>query len=230
MDYKYKQLEQELSALSKVFSELGVRLSEVAKEVTAPGVNPSEKLLEQISASRTSFESVRCAVHGQATAMLVSPLPKLGELVSIATIDSLLKASAVAEETKFSIEGERQQALAILGRVLAIIHRETGEFKPLQECHTKIGELRDAVANVVWPHRHPESESIVASKHPTTALLHFVENLDQIDDEQWMALETTITESYSKPLLVAASRGNLAVVAGPKPALKPNLQPASSKP
>ena len=51
MNYKYKQLEQELSALSKVFSELGVRLSEVAKEVTAPGVNPSEKLLDQIAAS-----------------------------------------------------------------------------------------------------------------------------------------------------------------------------------
>ena len=216
MDFKYKQLEQELSALSKVFSELGVRLSEVAKEVTAPGVNPSEKLLEQISASRTSFENVRSAVHGHATAMLVSPLPKLGELVSIATIDSLLKASTVAEETKFSIESERDQALAILGRVLAIIHRETGDFKPLQECHAKIGELRNAVSNVVWPHRHPESESIVGSKHPTTALLHFVENLDKIDDDRWMALESTITENYSKPLFVAASRGKLAVAADAK--------------
>ena len=111
MDFKYKQLEQELSALSKVFSELGVRLSEVAKEVTAPGVNPSEKLIEQISATRASFESVRGAIHGHATAMLVSPLPKLAELVSIATIDSLFKASAVAEENKFSIEAEREKAL-----------------------------------------------------------------------------------------------------------------------
>jgi len=135
MDFKYKQLEQELSALSKVFSELGVRLSEVAKEVTAPGVNPSEKLIEQISATRASFESVRGAIHGHATAMLVSPLPKLAELVSIATIDSLFKASAVAEENKFSIEAEREKALAILGRALSIIHRESPDFKPLQECH-----------------------------------------------------------------------------------------------
>ena len=37
MDYKYKQLDQELSALNKAFSELGARLSEVAKEVAAPG-------------------------------------------------------------------------------------------------------------------------------------------------------------------------------------------------
>ena len=131
MDYKYKRLEQELSALSKLFTELGVRLTEVAKEVTAPGLNPSEKLIEQIAASRSSFENVRNAVHGHATAMLVSPLPKLGELVSTATIDSLLKAAAVAEEAKFSIEGERDQALAILGRVLSIIHKDTSDFKPL---------------------------------------------------------------------------------------------------
>src|SRR5262245_4644441 len=113
MDYKYKQLDQDLFALSRIFTDLGARLSEVAKEVTAPGTMPSEKLLEQISAARASFENVRAAVHSHAAAMLVSPLPKLAELVSIATIDSLLKAVTLAEETKFSVEGEREQALAI---------------------------------------------------------------------------------------------------------------------
>jgi hypothetical protein len=227
MNYTYKQLEQELSALSKLFSELGARLSEVAKEVTTPGVMPSEKLLEQISASRTNFESVRSAVHGHAGAMLVSPLPKLGELVSLATIDALLKASAIAEETKYSMESEREQALAILGRVLAVTHRETSDFKPLQECHAKIGELRSAVSNVLWPHRHPESESIVRAKHPAAVLLNFVENLDQIDDERWIALEATITESFGKPLFVAASRGKLALRADTKQATP---SPAAEKP
>jgi len=221
MDYRYKQLEQELSALSKVFSDLGVRLSEVAKEVTSPGVMPSEKLLEQISASRTSFENCRTAIHGHAGAMLVSPLPKVGELVSITTIDTLLKASAAAEETKFSIETERAKALEILGRVLAITHREAADFKPLQECHAKLGELRSAISNVLWPHRHPESESIVASKHPATALLAFVETLDTLEDEKWMALETTISDTYGKPLFVAASRGKLAVAAEGKGESKP---------
>lgn len=221
MDYRYKQLEQELSALSKVFSDLGVRLSEVAKEVTSPGVMPSEKLLEQISASRTNFENCRTAIHGHAGAMLVSPLPKVGELVSITTIDALLKASAAAEETKFSIEAERAKALEILGRVLAITHRETADFKPLQECHAKLGELRSAISNVLWPHRHPESESIVASKHPATALLAFVETLDTLEDEKWMALETTISDTYGKPLFVAASRGKLAIAAESKPESKP---------
>src|SRR5439155_1079599 len=191
-----------------------------------------EKLLEQISASRTNFESVRSAVHGHAGAMLVSPLPKLGELVSLATIDALLKASAIAEETKYSMESERAQALAILGRVLAITHRETGDFKPLQECHAKIGELRSAVSNVLWPHRHPESESIVGAKHPAAVLLNFVENLDQIDDERWIALEATITESFGKPLFVAASRGKLALRADTKQATPSAAgeKPATEKP
>src|SRR5262249_2261043 len=157
--------------------------------------------------SRTSFENVRTAVHAHAGAMLVSPLPKLGEMVSITAIGSLLKAAAAAEANKFSIEAEREKALAILGRVLAITHREGGEFKPLQECHAKVGELRSAIANVLWPHRHPESEGIVASNHPSNALLKFVETLDTLDDDKWIALETTITEAYGKPLFVAASRG-----------------------
>src|SRR5437867_975163 len=216
MDQKYKQLDHELSALSKVFSELAARLSEAANDAAPPGVMPSEKLLEQISASRKHFEHVRSAVHGHAVAMLVSPLPKLGELVSIATIDALLKAAAIAEQTKSSIEDEREQALAILDRVLAITHRESADFKALQECHASVGALRNAVSNVLWPHRHPESESIVQSRHAATELLSFVENLHQLDDERWMALEAKITESYGKPLFVAASRGKLTVRAEAK--------------
>ena len=221
MDYRYKQLEQDLSALSKVFSDLGVRLSEVAKEVASPGVMPSEKLLEQISLSRTSFENCRAAIHGHAGSMLVSPLPKMGDLVSIAAIESLLKAAAVAEESKLTIEAERGKALEILGRVLNITHRETAEYKPLQECQTRLGELRSAISNVLWPHRHPESEAIVADRHPANSLLNFVENLDALEDDKWMALETTITETYGKPLFVAASRGKLTVGADAKTDVPP---------
>jgi hypothetical protein len=221
MDYRYKHLEQELSALSKVFSDLGLRLSEVAKEVTSQGVMPSEKLLEQISASRTSFENCRTAIHAHAGALLVSPLPKTGELVSIAAIDSLLKASVAAEENKFSIETEREKALAILGRVLAITHRETTEFKALQECQAKVAELRGGISSVVWPHKHPVSEKVVAGQHPALALLSFVESVDTLDDERWMTLETTITETYGKPLFVAASRGKLAVGEEAKAAVQP---------
>lgn len=225
MDYRYKQLEQELSDLSKVFSDLGIRLSEVAKEVTSLGVMPSEKLLEQISASRASFENCRTAIHGHAGTMLISPLPKMGDLVSIAAIDSLLKASAVAEESKLLVEVERAKALEILGRVLAITHRETDEFKPLQECHARLGELRSAISNLRWPHKHPESESIVAARHPSNALLSLVEHLDSLDDERWMTLETTITETYGKPLFVAASRGKLAIT----DEAKADIQPGASK-
>jgi hypothetical protein len=116
--------------------------------------------------------------------MLVSPLPKIGELVSIAAIDSLLKASAVAEQNKISIETEREKALAILGRVLAITHRETNEFKPLQDCQAKLAELRSGISSVPWPHRHPESEKVVAGQHPALSLLSFVESVDSLDDEK----------------------------------------------
>jgi hypothetical protein len=224
MDYKYKQLEQELSALGKVFGELGALLSSAAKEVTAPGVVPPEKLIEQITSARAGFDNARGAIHAHAALMLVNPLPKLQDLQSLAAIESLLKASGLAEENKFSLEGEREKALEILDRVLAISHRETADFKPLQECHAKVAELRAAIDKVFWPQRHPEAESVTAMKHPATALLSFVEGVETLEDERWIALETVITESYGKPLFVAASRGKLN--AGAAPAPKPAGKPA----
>ena len=104
--------------------------------------------IEQIQAARLNFENVRGAVHGQATAMQVSPLPKVSELMSIASLSALLKSAAAAEEGKASSEAEREKAVAILSRVLGISHRETADFKPLQECHAKINELKTAISGV----------------------------------------------------------------------------------
>ena len=122
MEYKYKQLEEELSGVSKLLADLGTRLSEAGKEVAASAVLPSDKLVEQISASRASFESARTKVHGHAVAMLVSPLPRPDELTSLAAIRSLLKGAAAAEENKYSTEGEREQALKALVRAAVALN------------------------------------------------------------------------------------------------------------
>jgi len=209
MDYRYKQLEQDLSALTNVFSDLASRLAEASKDVTTSGVLPNEQLIEHILTARTKFESVRTAVHSQAESMLVSPLPKAGEVASIQAIGALLKTAASAEESKSSAQGELQKAADILSRVLAITHREMAAFQPLQDCHAKVVELRDAISKVSWPNRHPEFDAVVALSHPSTVLLNFVENLDTLEDDKWIALEATITEAYGKPLFVAASRGKL---------------------
>src|ERR1019366_7741071 len=103
------------------------------------------------------------------------------------------------------------RALKALARALTLTHREVADFKPLQECQAKLTELRKGILNVTWPHRHPESEPLAESRHPVSALLHFVENLDTIEDEQWIALETTISGAYGKPLFVAATRGKLEI-------------------
>ena len=170
------------------------------------------------------MRGLRYTLH--AGAMLVSPLPKLGELVSIAAIDTLLKAAAAAEENKFSIEAEREKALAILGRVLSITHKDDGEFKPLQECHGEdwanfAARSRTCCGRTGIPIRRRSSTRSTRRN----ALLHFVENLDTLDDEKWMALETTITETYGKPLFVAASRGKLV-----SRELKPDASAAVIKP
>ncbi len=210
---------------------MGARLSEAGREVTASAVLPSETLLEHILVTRGSFESARTKVHGHAVAMLVSPLPKPEDLKSIAAIGSLLRAAAAAEEKKHSVEGEREQALKALARALTLAHREVPEFKPLQESQAKLAELRKAISNVTWPQRHPDAESLANSIHPANALLHFVENLDIIEDEQWMALEATISGAYGKPLFVAASRGKLEIrgESRPEPEAKAVVEPKTVK-
>ncbi len=65
----------------------------------------------------------------------------------------------------------------------------------------KLADLRNAIYNVPWPHRHPDSESVATSRHPANALLNFVENLEAIEDEKWMALEATITGAYGKAIV-----------------------------
>ncbi len=231
MDYRYKQLEQDLSALSNVFSDLGSRLTEAAKDVGSTGLLPPEKLIEQILTARTNFENVRTAVHGLAGAMLVNPLPTVDEVASIRAIGALLKTAAAAEEGRLSAQGELEKVTSLLAKVLAITHRESSVFQPLQECHAKITELQNNISKVAWPERHPEADAIIALRHPSTALLNFVENLDTLEDDKWMALETLITEAYGKPLFVAASRGKLTVpqsAAAPAAPAKP--APAAEKP
>ncbi|MEO7652808.1 MAG: hypothetical protein ABIZ80_20290, partial [Bryobacteraceae bacterium] len=209
MEYRYKQLEKELSALVTDFAQLSAHLAEVSKEITSPGVMPTEKLLERIEASRTRFDAVRSSVLVHAGAMLVSPLPKAAEMSAIPGIDILLKAAQAAEESKYFVEGERAKSLAVLVQALSIRHKDVSDFKPLVDCHVLLGQLHQALTSVVWPHRHPDSEAIVASKHAVCLLIELVLHREDLDDERWMVLEEAVSTAYSKPLFVAASRGKL---------------------
>ncbi len=227
MEYRHQQLRQELSKLNKTFADLGATLTGAAKEITSAGIAPGDKLVEQITSTRKSFEAVRGSVHGLAVELLIKPLPKPDELSTIAGIDALLGQAANAEENRSLILDERAQALATLARVLSIVHREQGDFKPLVDCLAAAKGLSDAIANTPWPNRHTEAENLVADRHPLTALLSLVVNRDILDDDKWIQLDETVTVTYGKALSVAASRNKLTMSDGRKPATAPE---AAAKP
>ncbi|MGH9662707.1 MAG: hypothetical protein ACRD96_29420, partial [Bryobacteraceae bacterium] len=222
MDYRNPQLHQDVAALAAAYTQLGAYLAGVAKEVASPGAVPSDQLFAQLTTHRQQFETTRANVHKLAVDMLVSPLPKPEELGTIALIDALLKSASSAEQNKDFVQNERDRSLAVLDRVLSITHRESASFKPLADCLAKAAELRAAIVAVAWPHRHAESETLLADKHNLNALLALVEQRDVLDDERWMVLEEIVTNGFGRQLTVAASRGKLQSKAGaPAPAPVP---------
>lgn len=216
MEYRHKQLRQDLTTLSTAFGQLGAYLTEVAKDITSPGVSPSDKVVEQISAARKQFDLLGANVHALAAEMLVNPLVKLSELGSIAALDSLLVQAAAAEESRNFIETEREKGLAVLARVLSIAHRDSKDFKPLADSLATATALRNAIEGVKWPHRHADSAALIAEKHPLAGLLKLVETHDILDDEECLRLEEQVTEHFGRPLAVAVLRGKLVVSAGAK--------------
>ncbi len=185
MDYKHKQLEQDLVCVKQRTYRAWRPPVESCRRSCVIGCRAVGEIDRPDFSRACEFRKhADRGARPRRRAMLVFPLPKLPDLDSVGAIQSLLKASAAAEENKALLETERSKALANLNRVLSIVHKDSGDFKPLHECHAKISELRNAVSSVAWPHRHPESESIVALQHPSHSLVTFVENLDTLDDDK----------------------------------------------
>lgn len=211
MHYRHTQLKQDLTTLSKAFTDLSALLIDVAKQITAPGIIPPDQLIDSLTNSRKQFELVRGSVHGLATDVMVTPLPKKEELASLAALESLLALAAAAEEKRIVFEAERGQALVVLARVLSIGHKESKDFKPLLDCLKAADGLRSAVSTATWPNAHPETDALATSRHPLAALLSLIEQRDILDDEKWIEIEERVEASFGKPLTVAASRGKLVI-------------------
>src|SRR5207248_3155789 len=122
MEYRHTPLQQQLSTLTSAFSQLSVKLTEVAHELKESGLNPADAVLEQITACRHSFAGVRAGVHDFAAAMSISPLPKVDEIRSIRSIESLLALAAAAEKERSGYEADHSRTLQLLARVVGIQH------------------------------------------------------------------------------------------------------------
>ncbi len=232
MKHNYKDLLRQLAALSEDFSHLGTRLSQAIRELQDSGMPPSEGLAEELAASHKGFVDLRGRVLELAESFVISPLPKLDEIVSLRALKSLLQAVEKVEEKRGAGEKVRQHALMILARILAITHRDNIDFPPLVECQATARELRQSILESQWPHLHQDTNALAEGTHPFSQLLILVEQQADLDDDHWVLLQDAVAQSVGKSLSVAASRGKLIVLEesipeiSPFPAVKDDKSPS----
>lgn len=207
MEPTHKDLLQQIARLSEIYPNLADRLAQAAKQLQDSGLPPSESLLQEIVSYSRNFS----VVQKQALEVSNSAITP-GEVTSLKEIQNLIQTIAASEG-----KGEiRSQALKVLDRVLAIAHREQSDFGPLQSVHGRARELYRAISESTPTQLHSDAESLVSGKHPVAAVLALVEQQDQLNDEQWVILEETVSAAFGKQIAVAISRGKLIVAEMPR--------------
>ncbi len=213
---------QILVSLTEVAEQLSTQLSQAAKKLRETGEMPSDQLLEDVVELRRNF--LDCQVQGLAMgeAAALSSVPAAATLTSLRDLKNLVYSIAKAEGQKILRDDIYQQALAVLDRVLLLQHCDQAVFPPLLDCQEQARALREAIATGRWPNFHPATESLANGEDPFSDLLSWVERKDTLDDDEWVLLQETVEQVFSKPLAIAVSRGKLILPAAS------STQPAQS--
>lgn len=211
MPQTHADLLNELHGVSERFTRLGEKLTAVASELQVSGIPPTTHLLEELRASRSSFEELRKRATELAGMLADSRAKQSEQIESLADLKTLIECLGEAQHKRAEDERINRQALALLDRVLAIEHCEEVDFPPLADCQLKAREIRRAIAALHWPDVHPEASALAHRRHSLAELLTLVERHMDLDDDLWLLLKHAVSESFGKKLSLAAARGKLFV-------------------
>ncbi len=234
MDANVDELARELAALTQRFVDLGTRLGEAAHGLQGAGAPPPNGLAEALAGARGQFQELRSQALTVADAAGV-PAPARTE--SLNEIEPLLDAIAAAlreRARREALERVQQGAIAVLDRVLEILHQDEGQFPALVGCHARARDARAAVL-ALTEIESEETRRVIDGIRPFSDLLAMVEARDGADDDRYAATEESVSHAFGRPLAVAAARGRLgfegeiaeAPVAEPTP--EPEPQPVAAE-
>ncbi|HIK13317.1 MAG TPA: hypothetical protein IGS52_24175 [Oscillatoriaceae cyanobacterium M33_DOE_052] len=203
-------LRQKLAALLERSPGLGSRLAQAAIELKEAGVPPAELLIEQLTAYRQEFASLRAEAIAAAKAVSSEQLPP--QVTSLKDIERLLAIAATPK-----VGGVREGALEVLDLVLSIIHTDQPDFPHLQSVQAQALTLRQQIAQAPPDALPPEAEALHSRRHTLCALLALVDPPADLNDEKWGVLVEVVTRAYNKAITVAAARGKLVYKKSPAP-------------
>jgi hypothetical protein len=237
MDANVDEIARELAALTQRFVDLGAKLGEAAQRLQDAGAPPSPVLVEALAGARSQFHQLRSQALTVADA---AGLPAPAPPESLHELEPLLVAIGAAlreRARRQALEQVQQGAVAILDRVMEILHQDDPQFPALVDCHAQARETRAAL--LALAELESEDARRVAERiHAFADLLLMVESRDGLDDERYGKLEASVSRVFGRPLAVAAARGKLGFEGDfvePPPAepvadARPEMAPADATP
>jgi len=212
-----QEISNERAALTAVFDDLGARMLHAARRIQEAGTPPAADLLTAMTSALRLFEDLRDQViETAASASIVCPAPD--DLGALDDLGPVIDAIVASEESRERREAERNEAVAVLERVLSLSYKGHEEFAPLVECQANARGLLAAVEDVPAEVTHPEVASLAEGSHPLAALLTMVERRDDLDDDTWGTLLEAVTATLGKSLAAAAARARIIAPPAPSPA------------
>ncbi len=209
MNQGHGELGHRLATLRSDFTSLGTRAAGAAEALVATLPPPTE-LLEELTAARLAFVDLRSAMVEQAGALSIAL--EAESLGTLRDLEPVLDAIAAAEAHRVRLaawESARKDALLVLERVRAIVHREDRSLPTLTECQGRARELHATLAGPAPEALDEETTRLPERTRPYTELLALIEGWNVLDDDRCAVLQDTITESFGRTLALAALRGKL---------------------
>jgi hypothetical protein len=198
-----------LATLRSDFAALGTRAAGAAEAMGAT-LPPPSALLDELTAARAAFTQLRTAMVEHAGALAI--VLDADELGTLRDLEPVLAAIAAAEQHRARLaawDTARHEALGVLDRVTALVHREDRSLPILGECHSRARELRGVLAGPA-PESLEEETALLAEKiRPYTELLALVDGWNVLDDDRCATLQDAVTGSFGRPLALAALRGKI---------------------
>jgi hypothetical protein len=209
VNHALADLGHRLATLRSDFAALGARAAGAA-EALAATVPPAPSLLDELTAARTAFTQLRTAVVEHAGALAIAlDAPDLGTLRDL---EPVLTAISAAEEHRARLaawNAARKDALGVLDRVTALVHREDRSLPTLGECHGRARQLHGILAGPAPEGLEQETVLLAEKIRPYTELLALVEGWNVLDDDRCATLQDAVTAAFGRPLALAALRGKI---------------------
>jgi hypothetical protein len=205
----HEDLGRRLTALRADFAALGTRAADAASALAAK-LPPPPALLDELSAARDAFTELRDAMLEHAGALaLVLDGENLGSLRDLEPVLAAIAAAEAQQTQAHAWEEARESALLILDRVMALIHRDDRSFGPLAESQARARELHAMLAGSTPRDVEHETVMISGIVRPFSELLALVDGWNTLDDDRCAFLQDAITQSFGRPIALAALRGKL---------------------